>query len=152
MQRSTLSPPDHSADLARLKRLAHQMDSACIGSRPRTHSAFRVPVLGFRVGWDGILGLVPGIGDVLALAPSAYIIKEAHRMGAPSGLLMRMGVNSGIDAFLGTIPLVGDIFDVAWKSKIRNVSLLERHLEAQTLNAKGAAHRQPLSENRSVGS
>lgn len=112
-------PPDHphAADLARLRRLAVRMDSA-----------FRLPLVNTRVGWDSILGLVPGVGDTLALLPSAYILKEAHRLGAPPGLLARMGVNSGIDYLIGSVPLVGDLFDIAWKSKLRNVALLEDHL------------------------
>jgi hypothetical protein len=91
-------------------------------------SAFRLPLVNTRVGWDSILGLVPGVGDTLALLPSAYILKEAHRLGAPPGLLARMGVNSGIDYLIGSVPLVGDLFDIAWKSKLRNVALLEDHL------------------------
>ena len=114
--------PDHphAADLARLQKLARTMDSA-----------YRLPIIGTRIGWDAILGLVPGVGDVLALAPSAYIFKEAHRMGAPKGVLARMGVNTGIDLLVGSIPLVGDLFDIGWKSKLRNVALLEDHLSRQ---------------------
>ena len=78
----------HTRDVARLRRLAHRMDKA-----------FRLPIVGVRVGWDSILGLVPGIGDTLALAPAAYILKEAHRLGAPPSLLARMGANTGIDGF-----------------------------------------------------
>ena len=107
----------HATDLDRLRRLAVRMDSA-----------FRLPVVGVRVGWDAILGLVPGVGDALALLPSAYILKEAHRMGAPRHLLARMGLNTGIDLVIGAIPVVGDLFDIGWKSKLRNVALLERHL------------------------
>ena len=107
----------HADALARLRKLAVTMDSA-----------FRLPVVGVRIGWDAIIGLVPIVGDVLALAPSAFIIRESHRMGAPSHLLARMGVNTGVDLVLGAIPLVGDIFDIGWKSKTRNVNLLHRHL------------------------
>lgn len=104
-------------DLARLRKLAARMDSA-----------FRLPIVGVRVGYDAILGLVPVVGDVLTLAPSAFIIREAHRMGAPAPLLARMGVNTAIDVAIGAIPLVGDVFDIGWRSKTRNVNLLHRHL------------------------
>ena len=105
--------------MSRLRKLAVTMDSA-----------FRLPIVGVRVGWDAILGLVPGVGDALALLPSAYIIKEAHRLGAPTSVLAQMGVNTGIDLAIGAVPLVGDLFDIGWKSKLRNVDLLERHLAA----------------------
>ncbi|QFT59788.1 hypothetical protein FIU94_13220 [Sulfitobacter sp. THAF37] len=107
----------HADELARLRRLATRMDTA-----------FRIPGTGIRFGWDAIIGLLPGVGDTLALAPSAYIIHKSHRLGAPKHLLARMMLNSGIDLVVGSVPLIGDIFDVGWKSKIRNVDLLERHL------------------------
>lgn len=114
----------HTRDVARLRRLAHRMDKA-----------FRLPIVGVRVGWDSILGLVPGIGDTLALAPAAYILKEAHRLGAPPSLLARMGANTGIDLVIGAVPLIGDLFDVGWKSNSRNVDLLQDHLDRQIARA-----------------
>lgn len=115
----------YAEDLARLRKLAVAMDSA-----------YRLPVFGVRLGWDAILGLVPVVGDVLTLAPSAFIIREASRMGAPKHLLVRMGVNTGIDVVLGAVPLVGDIFDIGWQSKTRNVNLLHSHLAKQSNHLK----------------
>ncbi len=107
----------HAADLARLRKLAIAMDSA-----------FLVPGTSIRLGWDAILGFVPVVGDALTLAPSAFIIREAYRMGATKPLLVRMGLNTALDFVLGAIPLVGDIFDIGWQSKTRNVNLLHSHL------------------------
>lgn len=114
----------HTRELERLHRLAHRMDSA-----------FRVPVIGMRVGWDSVVGLVPGVGDVLTLGPAAYILLRAHRLGAPRPMLVRMGANIGIDALIGIVPGLGDLFDAAWKANIRNVDLLQRHLDRQAANA-----------------
>ncbi|MFG6561612.1 DUF4112 domain-containing protein [Sulfitobacter sp. 1A15299] len=116
--------PSHEADLARLRRLAVSMDSA-----------YKLPIVGVRMGWDSILGLVPVVGDTLALLPSAYILKESYRMGAPNSVLAKMLVNTGIDYVIGSVPLVGDLFDIGLKSKLRNVDLLERHLKDQAANA-----------------
>ena len=112
-------------DLARLRKLAVAMDSA-----------YRIPGTSVRLGWDAILGFVPLIGDVLTLAPSVFILRESHRMGAPKHLLARMGLNTGVDLLLGAIPLVGDLFDIGWQSKTRNVNLLHSHL-AKTAKQKG---------------
>ena len=116
---ATVQPPvaDHAARLARLEKLANRMDAA-----------FRIPGTRFRIGLDSILGLVPGIGDALAVAPAGYIIHQAHRMGASRGTLARMIVNSGIDFAIGSVPLVGDIFDIGNKANRRNVALLRAHL------------------------
>ncbi|OBY27009.1 DUF4112 domain-containing protein [Leisingera sp. JC1] len=111
--------PNHQQkELQTLERLAQRMDRA-----------FRVPLVGVRVGWDSVAGLVPGIGDVLALGPAGYILYRGYRMGASAPVLARMAANIGIDTLVGSIPLAGDLFDVAWKANTRNTALLRRHLE-----------------------
>lgn len=115
----------HTADLARLRKLAQKMDSA-----------FRIPVFGIRVGWDSVIGLVPVVGDALTLVPSVFILRESLRMGVSKTMMARMGVNVGIDLAIGAIPLVGDIFDIGWRSNTRNVDLLHTHLAQQAKLAK----------------
>ncbi len=111
-------PSHQNSELEKLERLAQRMDRA-----------FRVPLAGVRVGWDSIAGLVPGIGDALALAPAGYILYRGFRMGASAPVLARMAANIGIDTLIGSIPLAGDLFDVAWKANTRNTALLRRHFE-----------------------
>ena len=105
-----------SAHLDSLERLANRMDSL-----------FRIPGTGIRVGLDSILGLVPGVGDALAMAPAGYIIHQGWRMGASKVVLGQMFWNTGVDALIGTIPLIGDIFDIGHKANKKNVALLRRH-------------------------
>jgi uncharacterized protein DUF4112 len=89
---------------------------------------FRVPGTSFRFGIDGVIGLVPGLGDVLAGLASLIIPLAAWIRGVPYVTLMRMTANLGIGVLVGTIPLFGDIFDVVWKANRRNYRLLSRHL------------------------
>ena len=121
-QPATVASPnvDRAARLDRLERLARRMDRA-----------FRIPLTQIRFGWDSILGLLPGVGDTLALAPSIYILREAREMGASSAVLARMAANVGIDWLVGLVPLVGDILDVGVKSNTRNVALLREHLNGR---------------------
>lgn len=109
---------DPAARLAHLDRVAGTMDSL-----------FRIPVLGIRVGADSIVGLVPGLGDAVTLLPAGYIVVQCAKLGAPRGLLFRMGANVAVDTVIGAIPLIGDLFDVGWKANLRNVALMRRHLE-----------------------
>lgn len=115
-------------ELDRLDRLATLMDSA-----------LRIPLVGTRIGLDGILGLVPGIGDLLAALPAAWIIVRAQRLGADTDVLLRMAGNWAIDWVVGLVPLIGDIFDIGFKANRRNVALLRRHFADRPPHAKGAA-------------
>lgn len=85
----------------------------------------RIPGTKIHIGLDSILGIVPGVGDILAILPSLYIIYLSHRAGVQRALLGRMLVNVGIDVVVGSIPLIGDVFDIFWKANERNVRLLE---------------------------
>ena len=90
--------------------------------------AFRIPGTRIRFGLDGIIGLVPGLGDVLAGLLSLIIPLAAWIRGAPYITLVRMTANVGIGVLIGSIPILGDIFDIAWKANRRNYQLLRRHL------------------------
>jgi len=90
--------------------------------------AFVIPGTGMRFGLDGIMGLVPGLGDVLAGILSLVIPLAAWIRGVPYIALARMAVNLGIGVLVGSIPLLGDAFDIAWKANRRNYDLLRRHL------------------------
>jgi hypothetical protein len=100
-----------------LERLASLLDDA-----------FRVPGTQMRFGIDGIIGLVPGLGDVIAGVLSLIIPIAAWIRGVPYIALLRMTVNLGIGVLIGTVPLLGDMFDIAWKANRRNYQLLQRHL------------------------
>lgn len=91
-------------------------------------SAFRIPVIGFRFGLDPIIGLIPGAGDLVSTAFSAYLIYLATRFRLPPQVLYKMILNISLEAVVGMVPLVGDLFDAFYKSNMRNLELLERHL------------------------
>jgi hypothetical protein len=91
--------------------------------------AFRIPGTGIRFGIDGIIGLVPGIGDVLAGILSLIIPIAAWIRGVPYVTLLRMAANLAIGVLVGSIPILGDIFDIAWKANRRNYRLLRLHLD-----------------------
>ena len=95
----------------------------------RMDNAARIPGTRITFGLDSVLGLVPGIGDTLALLPSLYILNAARLAGAPRPLLARMAANLGIDWAIGLVPLLGDVLDVAYKANLRNAALLRAHVE-----------------------
>ena len=102
-------------------------------------SVFSIPGTRIRFGLDAIIGLIPGLGDTLTSFVSLYILKVASLSGVPRVTLVRMALNIGIDYVVGIVPLMGDVFDVYWKANLKNVELLQRHLQA-TPAAERRAH------------
>ncbi|WP_106744148.1 DUF4112 domain-containing protein [Yoonia maritima] len=116
---------DINHELSRLRIVAWRMDAL-----------FYIPGTNISIGLDNILGLVPVVGDIAALVPSLWMIKQAHRLGATPGALAYMSLNTLLDFFIGSIPLVGDIFDAVYNANIRNYRALERNLDKKAARAK----------------
>jgi len=106
------------AALERLDWLANLMDAAIV-----------IPGTRRTVGLDAVIGLAPGIGDLLTAAVSLYIVRQARVLGAPRHLVLRMTGNVAVDALFGAVPLVGDAFDVLWRANKRNMTLLRAHFD-----------------------
>lgn len=92
--------------------------------------AFQLPVVGKRIGLDGLIGLLPVAGDWVTYLLSLHIVYEAARAGVPRRVLVRMLANVTLDATVGSVPVVGDVVDVVWKANSRNVRLFEKHVVA----------------------
>jgi hypothetical protein len=114
--------PDSAATrsaLIQVRKIAWLMDSS-------------IPIGGgYRIGIDGLIDFVPGIGDVAGVLVSAYIIYRAATCGAPQPVLMRMAGNVLIDALLGAFPVLGVVADSAFKANIRNAAIFEEFLKNQ---------------------
>lgn len=90
--------------------------------------AVRIPGTQFGVGLDAALGfLLPGVGDAVTGAVAFTVVLAAIRRGVPKVVVARMMLNIGVDTLLGLIPIAGDVFDLLWRSNVRNLALLERH-------------------------
>jgi len=111
------STPEEVLALERLAALSRLLDHA-----------FRVPGTNIRFGVDAVLGIVPGIGDVLSNVISAYLVLEARKLGVTGWDMTRMIGNIAVDAGVSAIPFAGDIFDVFWKANDRNMKILHDHL------------------------
>jgi hypothetical protein len=104
------------ARIERLDRLATLLDTA-----------FVLPGTNIRFGADALIGLAPGIGDTITTALAAFIVYEAHKLGVPRRVLIRMIGNVAIDGLVGAVPVFGDLFDVVFRANRRNVKLLREH-------------------------
>lgn len=124
-QLSSVTTHPKVASLQRLRKFTRLLDNA-IG----------IPGTPFRVGLDPILGLLPGAGDFLGTALSAYVVIEAARLGLPKAALGRMVFNILLEGVVGAVPVVGDLFDFAWKANTKNMALLEAHLNVPQASQK----------------
>jgi hypothetical protein len=112
---------DRDQVLRRLELLARFLDDA-----------IELPGLRYRVGWDAIIGLVPGVGDAATALMSGYLIWEAHRLGVDPLTKLKMFVNVLVDMLAGAVPVIGDLIDLTWKANRRNLNLLREALAKET--------------------
>jgi len=119
---------DNQRKLQSLDKLAWLLDSS-----------IKIPGTNRTIGLDGIIGLIPGIGDAFAGMLSAYIIIKALIMGLPIFVIAQMIVNMIIEGVIGAIPFFGDIFDFIFKSNRRNVRLMRNYFEDPKETAERSA-------------
>jgi hypothetical protein len=112
------APVDRAAALRRLELLAKFLDDA-----------FEIPGTRMRMGWDGVIGLVPFVGDAVTTGLAAYFMWEANRLGVSKWTLFRMLGNVSLDFLIGLVPLLGDVGDIAFKANRRNLRLLRQALD-----------------------
>jgi hypothetical protein len=114
------APLSREQRLARLDALARLLDVA-----------FILPGTNIRYGLDGLIGLIPVVGDIIASAISLWIVREARELGAPWHVTARMLGNVALDGAVGLVPVLGDAFDVMFRANIRNMRLLRRWIDSQ---------------------
>ena len=103
-------------ELARLETLSRWMDNQ-----------FRIPGTSWRFGLDGLMGLVPYLGDMAGFVVSGFLMRTMVKKGAGPLLMLRMMWNYILDAVLGVVPFLGDLFDFGYKANRRNVALLKSY-------------------------
>lgn len=114
-----VGPADDAVEarIERIERFAHLMDRS-----------IELPLVRWRIGLDGLIGLIPGIGDTVTTAASGWLLAEGWRLGARKRVMLRMLGNLGIDWVIGLVPLVGDLLDFGYKANAKNARLLAAEL------------------------
>jgi len=112
-------PPSPQVDLPWVRTITRLLDDQ-----------FRIPGTSLRFGFDFLLGLVPGAGDLLSFTVSGVLVLTMVRYGASGMLVVKMIANLLVDALVGAIPLLGNIFDFGFKANRRNLRLLDQYYTA----------------------
>jgi hypothetical protein len=118
--------PGQQQRLAVLRKVAGMLDSSML-----------VPGTSIRFGLDPILGLVPGLGDLVSPLFTIGVLWQARDLALPKVVQLRMIFNVAIDMLLGLVPVAGDLFDFAWKANNMNLDLLERHAYEEHRASRG---------------
>ncbi|TAJ52503.1 MAG: DUF4112 domain-containing protein [Nevskiaceae bacterium] len=110
-----MNPAPHPS-LQRVEKLAYWLDEF-----------ITIPGTRFKIGLESLVGMIPVVGDFAGLVMGGYVVVEAHRLGAPNELKLRMIRNVALDGAIGLVPVLGDFFDFAYRSNRRNVQMLLAH-------------------------
>lgn len=116
--------------VTRLRQLTPAQEQRLAGLRgiaDLLDNAFVVPGTSYRIGLDPLLGLIPGLGDLVSPVFTIALLLHSRHLGVPKVVQARMLINVAIDALVGVVPVVGDLFDFAWKANDKNLQLLELH-------------------------
>jgi hypothetical protein len=142
-------PPGAAVQVARDIRAAHRR-----GPKPNSRplpgwvkrfawvldDAFPVPgTRGRRVGVDGMISFIPGVGDAAGIALSMVVVVVGIGAGVSIPTILRMMLNVGFEAVVGVIPFAGALFDLAFKANDRNVRLIERDLADRQGTSRSSA-------------
>ena len=96
-----------------------------------------IPGTGRRIGLDALIGLIPGAGDLVSGGLGLLVVVRAAQRGLPAIVLARMVANLALDFAIGSIPIVGDVFDMWFKSSVRNVGLMRRYVTEPGTSTRG---------------
>lgn len=121
-ERMVRDMPGFGRDPASIRRRIEAMESVLEG-------LFVIPGTNRRVGLDGLVGLIPIVGDLITAAMGAWIVWEARNLGMSKWQLTRMAGNIGIDTLVGAIPFAGDLFDFLYKSNTKNLRIIRKHMD-----------------------
>ncbi|RCK55876.1 hypothetical protein Cantr_05317 [Candida viswanathii] len=132
--------PDHDLKILNsVKNRAYRLD-------------LQLSLCGIRIGWAGVIGLIPWIGDLIAFYFALQLVRTAKTVegGLPKSLETEMMANVMFDFGIGLIPIVGDFINVLYKCNSRNFVLLEKHLvkkygNKETIPGAGNTHQKPAA-------
>ncbi len=128
-QQNTAPTQGSDPELARLDTLAKLLDNQ-----------FAIPGTNYRFGLDGLIGLVPYLGDMAGFVVSGFLMRTMLKKGAGPIMMLRMMGNFALDAVIGIVPVIGDLFDFGYKANRRNVDMLKAYYADGKAkpNAKGS--------------
>ncbi|PIE40877.1 MAG: hypothetical protein CSA49_06255 [Gammaproteobacteria bacterium] len=139
-----MKPHNPDSQNTSIEHLVHERQRLARASR-FLDTAFTLPVLKIKVGFDALIGLIPVAGDIIGGLLSLYFIQHAIRLRMPARLILKMLINIAVDLLIGLVPIFGDLFDISWRANLQNYQLIDQHL-AKKLKTLGYQSTEPCQD------
>lgn len=130
--------------MARKSRKSYQQRRDALGRAQRISYlldySIRLPLVGIRIGLDGLVGLIPGVGDAIGGLAAFYMIILADRAGYSSSTKLKMALIAFADFAIGLVPIVGDIADFFFKGHRHLARVMANELESDATSISSTEH------------
>jgi hypothetical protein len=83
-----------------------------------------------KVGIDPLLDLIPGVGNIIAVSFSFYLVWIGLKLKIPRDKIAEMIGNIFLDFLIGAVPVLGTIGDVFYKSNLKNLKILKQYYKS----------------------
>jgi hypothetical protein len=90
-------------------------------------SEFQIPGTDMKFGLDPIIGLIPGLGNILGYVASSAVVIGIVKEGVSGMVIVKMLFNILLDMLIGLVPVLGTFFDFVFKANDRNIELLREY-------------------------
>jgi len=111
--------------LTKVKRRAYRLDMSLFNC------------CGIRFGWSSVIGIIPGIGDVIDAFMAIMVLRTCEQVegGLPADVKSKMYINIILDFGIGLIPFLGDVADAVFRANTKNAVILEKYLRQKGAKA-----------------
>ena len=93
----------------------------------------------FRLGLDGVLSWIPGVGEAYSAAAAAFILAQGVRARAPAGVLIAAGALLALRTTITAIPLAGPIASDMFTAHRWAAALIARAIERKLADRPASA-------------
>jgi hypothetical protein len=83
---------------------------------------------GHRTGLEGVVGLIPGFGDLAGFAAGLVVVIAGAAADVSVPTLLRMLWHTTVTTVIGVVPFAGDAFAIVYKPNMRNIRLIHADL------------------------
>jgi hypothetical protein len=93
-------------------------------------------IFGIRFGVSGLIGFIPGLGDIIDALLSLYLILFAIKIRMPFWRILQMIWNILVNLAIGAIPIIGDATYIIRRVNMKNLKIINQYVPPTFLEPK----------------